>query len=110
MNYISHNASLNAKYLTSAHINFYLKESFIQSDNPREQEYFTTTEENKYVLATTTERAVYWRNVVAPTIEYQFGPENRLGVNYRNNIYRTESTSGQDSQEDYINPFLFILV
>ena len=34
LNYISHNASLNAKYLTSAHINFYLKESFIRSDNP----------------------------------------------------------------------------
>jgi hypothetical protein len=105
LNYISHNALLNAKYLTAQRINFYLKESFIQSDDPREREYFTTSEDNKYVLATTTDRAVYWRNVVAPTIEYQFGPENRLGVNYRNNIYRTESASGQNSQEDYINPF-----
>ena len=105
LNYISHNASLNAKYLTAAHINFYLKESFIRSDNPQEREYFTTTEENKYMLATETERAAYWRNVVAPTIEYQFGPENRLGVNYRNNIYRTESIGSQDSREDFINPF-----
>ena len=91
LNYISHNASLNAKYLTSSHFNFYLKESFIRSDNPIEREYFTTAEENKYMLGTRTERSIYWRNVVAPTIEYQFGPENRLGVNYRNNIYRTES-------------------
>jgi hypothetical protein len=105
LNYISHNASLNAKYLTSQHINFYLKESFIRSDDPREQEYFTTTADNRYVLATQTERAIYWRNVIAPTIEYQFGPENRLGVNYRNNLYRTESASGRDSQENYINPF-----
>jgi hypothetical protein len=104
-NYISHNALLNVKYMTASHINFYLKESFIQSDSPREREYFTTDEENRYVLATTTERAVYWRNVAAPTIEYQFGPEDRLGVNYRNNVYRTESTSGQNSQENYINPF-----
>lgn len=105
LNYISHNASLDVKYMTASHINFYLKESFIRSDEPREQEYFTTPAANSYVLATTTERAVYWRNVVAPTIEYQFGPENRLGVNYRNNIYRTDSTSGQNSQEHYINPF-----
>jgi len=105
LNYISHNASLDAKYLTSAHINFYLKESFVRSDNPQEREYFTTTEENKYMLATRTERAVYWRNVIAPTIEYQFGPENRLGVNYRNNMYRPESASDQDSREDFINPF-----
>lgn len=105
LNYISHNASLDVKYLTASHINFYLKESFIQSDDPREQEYFTTAADSRYVLATKTERTVYWRNVVAPTIEYQFGPENRLGVNYRNNIYRTDSTSGQNSQENYINPF-----
>ena len=96
LNYISHNASLNAKYMTAQRINFYLKESFIQSEDPREREYFTTTADNKYVLSTTTDRAVYWRNVVAPTIEYQFGPENRLGVNYRNNIYRTDSASGQN--------------
>ncbi|MDP1992306.1 MAG: outer membrane beta-barrel protein [Syntrophales bacterium] len=105
LDYISHNASLNAKYLTAAHINFYLKEFFIRSDNPQEREYFTTTEENKYMLATETTRALYWRNVVAPTIEYQFGPENRLGVNYRNNMYRTESIGGQDSREDFINPY-----
>jgi hypothetical protein len=105
LNYISHNASLDVKYMTASHINFYLKESFIRSDEPREQEYFTTPAVNRYVLATTTERAVYWRNVVAPTIEYQFGPESRLGVNYRNNIYRTDSTSGENSQEHYINPF-----
>jgi hypothetical protein len=105
LNYLSHNASLNAKYLTAEHINFYFRESFTRSDEPREQEYFTTTADNRYVLATQTERAVYWRNVAAPTIEYQFGPENRLGVNYRNNIYRTDSISGQNSREDYINPF-----
>ncbi len=105
LNYISHDASLNAKYLTASHINFYLKESFIKSDDPYEREYFTTVEENKFMPGTTTERAPYWRNVVAPTIEYQFGPENRLGVNYRNNIYRPESIYDQDSREDYINPF-----
>lgn len=105
LNYISHNASLNAKYLSAGHINFYLRESFTRSDEPREQEYFTSTGDNRYLLATNTERAIYWRNVVAPTIEYQFGPESRLGVNYRNNIYRTESATGQNSREDYINPF-----
>ena len=106
LNYISHNGTLDLKYLTKEHVNFYLKDSLIVSDNPREQEYFTTTADNKYVLATQTVRSVYTRNVVAPTIEYQFGPESRLGFNYRNNLYRTESTSGQNSMEDYFNPFV----
>lgn len=105
LNYISHKASLNAKYMTSQHINFYLKESFIRSEDTRESEYYSTTEENKYVLSTQRERAVYWRNVLSPTIEYQFGPENRLGVNYRNNLYRTDSSSGNDSHENFVNPF-----
>jgi hypothetical protein len=105
LNYISHNALLNAKYLTSEHINFYLQESFIRSDEPYEREYFTTTQDNRYVLAVNTERAIYWRNVLAPTIEYKFGAENSAGIKYRNNIYQTESLTGQNSQEDYINPF-----
>jgi hypothetical protein len=105
-NYVSHNASLTAKYLTRSHFNFYLKEYFIRSDEQREQEYFTTVQENKYVLATREGRAVYWRNVVAPTVEYQFGREDRIGVNYRNNIYRSEGRTYEDSDENYINPYI----
>jgi hypothetical protein len=106
LNYVSQNGTLDVKYLTKEHVNFYLKDSLITSDNPREQEYFTTTADNKYVLATQTVRSVYTRNVVAPTVEYQFGPESRVGFNYRNNIYRTASTSDQNSMEDYFNPFV----
>jgi uncharacterized protein (PEP-CTERM system associated) len=106
LNYLSANANLNVKYMTTEHINFYFKDSFTRSDSPREQEYFTQTADNKYVLATQAQRAVYWRNVAAPTVEYQFGPENRVGVNYRNNIYQAESGTSQNSMENYINPFM----
>lgn len=105
-NYVSHNGSLSAKYLTKSHFNFYLRDYFIRSDEQREMEYFTTIEQNQYVLAKREEKAVYWRNVVAPTVEYQFGREDRIGVNYRNNIYRTQSKTGEDSQENYINPYI----
>ena len=105
-NYISHNGSLNAKYMTKEHFNFYLRDSFVRSEDPREQEYFTTTAQNQYVLSTQRERAIYWRNVLAPAVEYQFGKEDRIGINYRNNIYRTQSITGEDSQENYINPYI----
>jgi hypothetical protein len=105
-NYTSASGSLNAKYLTKEHVNFYLRDTFIRSENPRENEIFTTTQQNQQVLSTQNNRAIYWRNVLAPTIEYQFGAENRLGLNYRNNIYRTESATSENSQEDYINPFI----
>jgi hypothetical protein len=105
-NYISHDAQLQAKYLTAGHLNFFFRDSFIRSNEPREREFFTSAEDNKFVLATTEDRQVYWRNVAAPTVEYQFGSENRLGLNYRNNLYRTDSTDSEDSQENYINPYL----
>jgi hypothetical protein len=106
LNYISGNGSLSAKYMTSEHVNFYLQESYLRSDNPREQEYLTPAADNKYVLSTITKRSVYSRNVVAPTVEYQFGQESRIGVNYRNNIYQTEASVSENSIENYINPFI----
>ncbi len=105
-NYISAAGSLNAKYLTKEHINFYLRDTIIRSENPREQEPLTTTEQNQFLLSTQNNREIYWRNVLAPTIEYQFGPENRMGLNYRNNIYRTDSINSENSQENYVNPFI----
>jgi Putative beta-barrel porin 2 len=106
LNYISGSGSLNAKYMTSEHVNFYLQEAYLRSDNPREQEYFTSAADNKYVLSTITQRSVYSRNVFAPTVEYQFGQESSIGVNYRNNIYQTEASISENSIENYINPFI----
>jgi len=106
LNYFTGNVMLDAKYLTSSHFNFYLRNAFIRSDDPREREYFTVTQDNKFVLATETQRAVYWRNVFEPVVEYQFGPENRIGVRYRNNYYNSEDIANDDSIENYIGPFL----
>lgn len=108
LNYLTGQARLDAKYLTSSRFNFYLKNAFIRSDDPRERELFSTAEDNKYLLATETQRAVYMRNVVEPTVEYQFGSESRVGVRYRNNYYRAEDIEDRDSIENYINPFLTV--
>ena len=59
LNYITANALLDAKYLTTSHWNFYLREAFTRSDSPREREYYTTIADNKYVLATETTMPVH---------------------------------------------------
>lgn len=106
LNYITANALLDAKYLTTSHWNFYLREAFTRSDSPREREYYTTIADNKYVLATETTRSPYWRNVISPTVEYQFGPESRVGVTYRNNIYQATAEGSENSMENYASPFI----
>jgi hypothetical protein len=106
LNYVSANAILDAKYLTTSHWNFYLREAFTRSDSPREREYFTTTADNKYYLATETTRSPYWRNVISPTVEYQFGPESRVGLTYRNTIYQATAAGSENSMENYVSPFV----
>jgi len=106
LNYIRGKVNLDSKYLTSSHFNFYLQNSYIRSDDPREREFFTTTADNKFVLATETQRGVYWRNVVSPTVEYQFGPESRVGVTYRNNVYQTAAIGSENSMENDVSPFI----
>jgi hypothetical protein len=106
LSYIGHDASLNTEYFITKRLNLLFKDYYIRSDNPRERQYFTLDEENKFVSAVKTERAVYWRNVASPRVEYRFGIKNSLGLTYRNNLYRTESKTGEDSREDYYEPFL----
>jgi hypothetical protein len=112
-NYVGHNAFLNAKYLDRSHFNFYLTDTFLRSDEPREREYLAPTpyvvqyQDNiypVYVLSTQTERHVYWRNVVTPRIEYLYDKKSMLGLTFRDNIYHTEDPTGEDSREDYISP------
>jgi hypothetical protein len=106
LNYISGSGNLNAKYMTSEHVNFYLQDSYLRSEEPREPEYFTSAAGNKYVLSTSPGRSAYWRNVFAPTIEYQFSSESSTGVHYRNNIFQTAASLSENSMENYINPFI----
>ncbi|NLN38567.1 MAG: outer membrane beta-barrel protein [Smithella sp.] len=112
LDYLTANVDLNARYLTTSHFNFYIRNSFIRSDDPREREFFSTTPDNRYVLSRETERRIYIRNIVEPMVEYQFGPESSVGLRYRNNYYRDKDTHiggvliDNDSVENYINPFL----
>jgi hypothetical protein len=39
-------------------------------------------------------------------VDYRFGPDDRISINYRNNIYQTRSTQSQDSQENFVSPRL----
>ncbi|MGP8154016.1 MAG: outer membrane beta-barrel protein [Smithella sp.] len=106
LNYFCGSGLLNAKYMTSEHVNFYLQESYLRSDSSREPESFTSAADNEYYLSTLSQRSVYSRNVVAPTVEYQFDKESSMGVNYRNDIYQTSASVSENSIENYINPFI----
>ena len=99
-NYVSHNGGLNAKYLTRAHWNFYLKDTYVRSDEPNEPSQL----EAIFLPSVQTERFVYWRNVLSPSVEYQYSSENKVGFAYRSNIYDNEDPARGRSRENYFNP------
>ena len=114
LDYLTANVDFNARYMNLYGFNFYLRNSFIRDDDPREREIFSTSADNRYLLGRETERRVYLRNVIEPVVEYQFGRESRAGVRYRNNYYHDKDTHvggvaiDNDSVENTVNPFLTV--
>ena len=106
-NFVSHKGTLNAWYTMAGKLTFRVRDYLIRSNEGREREYSPTALENQYLLSTQRgKRAIYLRNAFEPSMEYQFGKENRVSLNYRNNIYENQSPQFEDSREDYINPKL----
>jgi hypothetical protein len=105
-NYTRLNGSLNAWYLFSPELSFRVRDYLIRSDEIREADFSATAIEGQILISRTTRRVPYYRNVFEPSVEYRFGRENILGLNYRNNIYRVRSRAFEDSQENYLNPRL----
>jgi hypothetical protein len=98
-NNISHSGKLNTYYKLTPRWTLRLKEDFIRSEDTQEVDPLTSTIENQSYYSTNRNRAVFLRNVVEPSLEYQFGKEDRIALTYRNNIYRTQNPLSQDSQE-----------
>jgi hypothetical protein len=105
--YISLLGNLDAWYTIGRRLTLRLRDYAIRSEETRETEYTAGALPDEYLLSTQQgERAIYFRNVITPSVEYQFGREDRVAVSYTNNIYRNESSLYQDSTENNINASL----
>ena len=105
-NYVSHQGTLNTWYTYDRRLTLRLRDYFIRSEEPREREYAVGALEEQYLLGTQRARSIYLRNVFEPSVDYRFGADDRISINYRNNIYENQNPLIQDSREDYINPRL----
>jgi len=105
-NYISLNGTLNAWYAFTKNLTFRVRDYLIRSDEVREGDYSATALPGQSLISRTSIREPYFRNVFEPSLEYRFGRENIIALNYRNNIYDIKSRTLEDSRENYINPKL----
>ena len=103
-NYISLNGLLDARYALTKNLNFRVRDYLARSDDIREPAYSSTAIPGAYLPSRTMKRVPWFRNVFEPSMEYRFGRENLIALNYQNNIYNIQSRLYEDSTENYINP------
>jgi hypothetical protein len=100
-------STLNAWYALAPRLTFRIRDYVTRSDAGKEQSYSGNAQPDQFLLSTVRgQKAIYIRNVVEPSVDYQFGKENRFSVLYRNNIYRNQNPRFEDSMENTINPKL----
>jgi hypothetical protein len=106
-NYFSPSGSINAWYAMNPRLTFRVRDYLIRSDAARESAYTAGALPDQFLLSTVRgEQAIYIRNVVEPSVEYQFAREGFLSVLYRNNIYDNQNPRFGNSQENTINTTL----
>jgi hypothetical protein len=100
-------STFNAWYALAPNLTFRIRDYITRSDAGKEQAYSGNAQPDQFLLSTVRgQKAIYIRNVVEPSLDYQFGRENHFSVLYRNNIYRNQNPRFEDSMENTINPKL----
>jgi len=98
-------SALNAWYALAPRLTFRIRDYITRSDAAKEQLYSGNAQPDQFLLSTVRgQRAIYFRNVVEPSIDYQFGKENVFSILYRNNYYNNQNPRFEDSMENTINP------
>ena len=105
--YLSLSGNLDSWYTWDRKLTFRVKDYLTRSQEPLEQNYAATALPGQILLGTQRGRAIYIRNVVQPSLEYRFGKEDIISINYMSNVYRKQNSDlFEDSTENYINPKL----
>jgi hypothetical protein len=105
-NYVSLNGLFNGWYAFTRNLTFRVRDYLIRSDEIREADYSVTALPGQTLVARSTRREPYYRNVFEPSLEYRFGRENVFALNYRNTLYEISSRISEDSVENAISPRL----
>jgi hypothetical protein len=97
-NYISQDGRLNTYYSFNPRWTFRLNDTITQSrEGVQSYTVTTTTGGQSSNVTSTSHGSLYLRNIFEPDLEYKFGREDLVGLQYRNIIYRVYDGTGEDS-------------
>ncbi len=105
--YLSLLGNLDTWYTWDRKLTLRFKDYLTRSEEPLEQNFAATALPNQVFVGSQRGRSIYIRNVAQPSLEYRFGKEDIVSINYMSNVYRNDNnTLFEDSTENYINPKL----
>ena len=104
-NYISHAGTLNTWYTFGRGLTFRLWDNIYQSQNPLER-YVTpqSQQPGTYYQGVNRQRFTYLRNIVQPSLTYQFGREDLVELSYINNYYDNDNPAVRKTILNTITP------
>lgn len=105
--YWSVDGTLGLRYNPTPQLTFRVREYILRSENTSEVYYPQGGQPARPGVLTGTNRgnSPYLRNVVEPSVDWQFSRQGSVGILYRNNILRNDdNTFYEDSTENYVRP------
>ncbi len=106
-NYVSHSGTLNTWYTFGRNFTLRLWDSLIVSRNPLEGYVAPPSQPQPpgtYYPSVTQNGYTYTRNIVSPSLIYQFGREDLIELNYTDNYYHSQNPTVGTIRLDSVNP------
>ena len=107
-NYVSHAGTLNTWYTFGRNFTFRLWDNVIQSKNPLEG-YVAPQQAQQpgiYYPGYNQGAYTYLRNIVSPSLTYQFGREDLVELSYTDNYYHSQNPTAGTTRLDSVTPRL----
>jgi hypothetical protein len=105
-NYISQDGRLSTFYSFSPRWTVRLNDALTRSRDNFESFKVNTPDGQQTTTDTGQNQGLYLRNIFEPGLDYKFGRENLITLNYLNMIYRPDEGTSQSSTENSITPGL----
>jgi len=105
--YWSVDGTLGLRYNPTPQLTFRVREYILRSENTVTPNYAQGGQPAQpgVIVGTNQSNTPYLRNVVEPSVDWQFSRQGNIGILYRNNILRNDdSVNYDDSTENYVRP------
>ncbi|MEN6621047.1 MAG: outer membrane beta-barrel protein [Smithella sp.] len=103
-NYTGYDGNIALRYNPYQNLTFQIRDSVIQSENPRYLDLSSTSTTPQYLGFVQQGRSLYLMNRLEPSVNWQFARDGNIGFTYINNIYHTDNPTINESTINTYRP------